>query len=329
VTRNVEAAPTIDEIVILSSPRSGTNYFCDSIGDFNEVMGFAEIFNPAAVYGANGHDVFEYISNRLGASITDPSDRRLTTFFRTEPLEALRVLGDAARLAGAKFISYKIFPRQLERADLSLLLASPGRTILFIVRRRLDAYISYEKARQTAAWKNVSTADTQPTIDAHQFMKWARATDEWFDDCVRLAEGHGKSFKIARYSEDVDVPKLRLMWNIQHNLGELGVNVTMPVARVRTRFRRQDRAVDPFRKIANGEELRVELQSTSQYDYALGHPLADQVSAHKFVDVGRGGITTKWPLNIVWPRYVPPTRSIVGTWYRRMISTFHRTTGPG
>jgi hypothetical protein len=292
-------------------------------------MGFGEIFNAGAVIGTKHHNLLEYISHRLGTSITEPSDRRLTTFFRTEPLEALRVLGDAARLAGAKYVSYKIFPRQLEREDLSRLLASPGRTVLFIVRRRLDAYISYQKALQTAAWKNASTADTLPTIDAHQFMKWARATDEWFDDCVQLAEAHGKSFKIARYSEDVDVPKLRLMWNIQRNLGDLGVNVTMPVGEVPTRFSRQDRAVDPFRKISNGEELRVELQSMSQYNYALGHPLADRVPAQRFVDVGSGGLTAKWPLKIVWPRHVHPTRSIVGTWYRRMISIFRRATGPG
>lgn len=288
MTRNVEPAAAVEEIVILSSPRSGTNYFCDSIGEFNEVLGFAEIFNPAGVFGTKRQNVLKHLSKHLGASIREATDRRLTTFFRTEPLEALHVLGEAARLTGAKFISYKIFPRQLAQEDLARLLASPGRTLLFIVRRRLDAYISYEKARQGAAWTNVRTADMRPTIDARQFMKWAKSTDEWLDYCVQVAEAHGKAFKIARYTEDVDVPKPTLMRNIQYNLGELGINVTMPDGKVRTRFNRQDRAVGPFQKIFNGEELRAELRSMTKYNYALGHPLADLVPEHEFVDVGSG-----------------------------------------
>lgn len=286
MTENVVPVPSIKEIVIISAPRSGTNFFCDAVGDLNEVMGFAEIFNPAGVFGAKGANVLAHLSHRLDASITEVSDRRLISFFRTEPLEALRVLGDAARLEGARLISYKIFPGQLKREDFARLLESPSRTVLFIVRRRLDTYISLEKARHASAWMNVDTADTLPTIDACQFMNWAKEVDKWFDDCVQLVEAHGKPFKIAQYDQDVDVPKLTLMRNIEKNLRELGVDVTMPPGRVPTRFKRQDRAIGPFKKIANGEELRAELRSMKQYDYALGHPISEKIVQHQFVNDG-------------------------------------------
>ena len=46
-----------NEIVIISSPRSGTNFLCECLGEFEENLNLFEIFNRRGVFGANNHGI--------------------------------------------------------------------------------------------------------------------------------------------------------------------------------------------------------------------------------------------------------------------------------
>lgn len=198
--------PRIDEIVVLASPRSGTNYFCECLNAFPEICGYYEIFNSAGVFGISG-EILHEVSLRLGLDdVENAKDQRLTSAFRDRPLEALEALADVSARTGASAMSYKVFPGQLSPETIERLLDDDHRHPVFLTRRRLDAYISYHKAQESQAWANTSTVHVRPTIHAEEFLEWASEMDAWYAECLDIARATGKKLSIARYDTDIDLP---------------------------------------------------------------------------------------------------------------------------
>lgn len=265
------------EIVVISSPRTGTNFFCECLGDFPEVLGLFEIFNARGVMGSDSLNMLE----RLGEDLQIPTperatDRHLVEAVRSEPFRALGVLGDIAHDRGCTGLSYKVFPRQLSVDNLASLIAGENRHVFLLVRRRLDVFISYEKARAKDVWKNESTKDLLPTVSVDDFLSWSEGVDQWYADMLHLARLHDKPYVIVDYDRDIDVPKSELMQRIAEMLAKLGTRVTVPEEDLRARFRKQDRAAEPFAKIDNGDEVRAALEEAGRLDYALSSPLLEQ-----------------------------------------------------
>lgn len=273
---------TLDEVMILAAPRSGTNYFCETLGAFPEIAGYYELFNPNGVFGV-GSRVLPELCLRLGLDdVEDAKDRRLTRVFREQPFEALTALADVSRAPDIAAISYKIFPRQLPLGTLGRLMDEQHRHVVFLTRRRLDVYVSYTKAQLTQSWTNRSTAEVLPTIDADAFLSWAESTDEWYADCFALAKERQKKMSVARYETDIDIPRAELLANSSLALAHHGISVTVPEGSTGRRFKRQDSRVRPFKKIANGQQLRQELKDRRRLRYALGSPLGSRAEAHPF-----------------------------------------------
>ncbi len=269
--------------MILSAPRSGTNYFCECMNAFPEVFGFAELFNPNATFGL-GRRIVPEVGSRLGLDDVEvATDRRLTTIFRERPLDALRAVSDVSRDKGASVFSYKVFPGQLPLDTLGRLLDDDHRHVIFMVRRRLDVYISYQKAVLVGSYTQTDTKEVTPTIDVDAFLTWARRTDDWYNGCFELVREKGKTITIARYKTDINLPKRELLERASRALGYHGVTVTVPEGQLRRRFKRQDKRSEPFKKIANGEELRAALRQAKALKYAMGSFLGPESSQYPFV----------------------------------------------
>lgn len=276
-------ARSIPEIVLISAPRSGTNFFCECLIDLPEVMGLYEIFNPGGVYGAARGEQLPILSELAGIPAESASDPDLIRLFRQRPAEALDALGETARRTGRSVVSYKVFPKQLDQAVFADLLVADHRVPVILTRNRLDVFISYEKARQSKTWKNSDTSGMKPTIDVDAFVEWARGNDDWFASCADMLDGFGKRFRMLSYATDVDVPKPDLLANLRATLVADGVDVSDPAKMPNERFIRQDVKAEPFAKIANGDELRAALLERDLLDYALGEPLADRQGTHGLV----------------------------------------------
>lgn len=271
-----------DEIVVLATPRSGTNYFCECLTEFNEVRGFYEIFNPAAVMGA-GKRVVPLLNQELDLAATDARDKDLVRTFRRQPSRALDALAVAGRGLGGSIISYKVFPRQLQMDDLAGLFKDDRRRVVFIVRSRLDVYISYQKAQQTNVWTKKSTAEFLPEIKTDDFLEWADGVDAWYSACLGHVEEARLRCCIAQYEKDINIPKSDFLPHLQGALGNLDLEVSIREnALKRNRYVRQDRMVDPFAKVANGAELRDALRSQGKYKYALERPLEAEATRFPF-----------------------------------------------
>lgn len=262
------------EVVVIAAPRTGTNFFCECLGEFPEIVGMYEIFNPAGVYGLSKWDLLQLFEERLGVRRIDGvSDPVLLRHFSDQPLDALDTISQGVAARGNTGWSYKVFPRQLDHEVLARLMASPHRHFIFLVRTRLDVFISYEKARQRDVWKNESTSDFLPEIDVDDFLEWAAEADQWYADTLHLATAHGRNPVILDYDDHVDVDKDELLARQHELLGSMGVSVT-PTSNIKPKFTRQDRQVEPFAKIANGDHVRRELVDRGQLGYALSAPLS-------------------------------------------------------
>lgn len=277
------ATGDFQEIVIVASPRSGSNFFCECLGALPEVAGLHEVFNPRGVFGLGGR-ILPAVCDRFGLTdVESAKDPQVVKVFRKTPLEALEVLATVLREQGKSAMSYKIFPRQLSMDTVGQILDNDRRHPLFLVRRRLDTYISLQKALHSDTWTQTSTIDVRPEIELDDFLRWAAQTDKWYTETFRLARQRTTKIIIANYESDVDLPKRELIVQLHRALGAFGIRTTLGGGAKMTRFRRQDRRGHPFEKIANGEALRASLREAGKFRYALSAPLEDERKTFPFV----------------------------------------------
>lgn len=269
-----ETVRTAGEIITIAIPRSGTNFLCECIADFSGVLGLFEIFNARGVFGAKNSGLLDALNRELGAQYKEVSDPGLVELFRSQPLVAVEHLRRATAARGFSFVSYKVFPGQVGDDELSELLSNRSCRVLVLTRRRLDVYISYVKARELDVWKSASTAHLLPEIDVGDFLRWCKRTDEWYEHAKALLDGHGTPYAILRYEDDISLPKKNVVELVGRTLTDLRLDVGPPPDKP-VRFRRQDKRVGPFKKIANGDEVRAQLRERKKYNYALARPLDD------------------------------------------------------
>jgi hypothetical protein len=262
-----------DQVVIVSSPRSGTNFFCECLADLDQNLGLFEVFNKGGLYGGRQGSVLGTFSKHLERRIRDVSDPALLEFVHDSPIDALNIIGRAAAADGYSTFSYKIFPKQVAEGAFGQILHAERTRVVVIVRQRLDTFISYQKARQADVWKNQSTEDILPTIDVKAFLKWAKRLDTWYESAAQMLDMAGKPLDLFVYDSDINVPKPELVHRLATLLAERGLAVASPDRDAPPRFSKQDRDVGPFRKIANAEELRSALRDRGKFKYALGAPL--------------------------------------------------------
>lgn len=263
------------EIITVAIPRTGTNFLCECIADFPGVLGLFEIFNARGVFGAKNSGLLGALNRELGTQYKEVSAPGLVELFRSQPLAAVEHLRRATATRGFSFVSYKVFPGQIGDDELSELLSNRSCRVLVLTRRRLDVYISYVKARELDVWKKTSTADLLPEIDVSDFLRWCKRSDAWYDDAKALLDKHSTPYAILRYEDDISLPKEHVVELVGRTLTDLGIDLGPPPDKP-VRFKRQDKRVGPFKKIANGEEVRAQLRERKKFNYALARPLDDE-----------------------------------------------------
>ncbi len=266
-------AGACDELLIVSVPRSGTNFFCECLDALTGAVAYHELFNGRGAFGLRpGAPQLARFAPALGHTPADARDPALIAHFRAEPHAALDTLARAAADEGLVLMGYKVFPRQVAMPVLASLMRRPRTRVGFILRNRIDTFISYEKARQQETWKGTDTTLFRPELNPQAFLDWAAETDRWFADTARLALNTGHRPFVWRYDADIDVGKPALVAALAETLGAAGIDVAAPTTVGRARHIRQDESAGPFRKIANGPAVRAALRAAGRLRYARGEP---------------------------------------------------------
>lgn len=264
---------SIKELVIISSPRSGTNFFCECVGALDAATSYFEILNPGGVYGVGDAGTLGTLNAAFGIQAETARDVDLVRSFRANPLDSIALLRNHISDLGKTLLAYKIFPGQVNLDTMEAIINRENVVVAQIVRRRLDVFISYEKARTQNVWKNKSTKDILVEIDTDTFLTWARKIDKWFADTGALVSQHNRPNKVWVYEDDINLPKPEVAGKIQSFMADNGLVLNLTPETEKKRFSRQDSQIGPFKKIANGEELRQELRARGKYNYALSAPL--------------------------------------------------------
>jgi hypothetical protein len=265
----------IKELVIISSPRNGTNFFCECVDALDAAKSYFELLNSNGVMGVGDPATLRALNTAFGTQADGPRDVDLMRSFQADPLTGIGVLRDHVSAHGKSLLAYKIFPGQASLATMEKIINRENVIVAQIVRRRLDVFISYKKALTKNVWKNESTKDILIEIDIDEFLKWADKIDKWFANTGALITQHNRPNKVWVYEDDINRPKADVIFEIQNVLAQNGLNLDITLAIKKEKFSRQDRQVGPFKKIDNGEKLRQELRARGKYNYALSAPLTN------------------------------------------------------
>ncbi len=269
-----------EELLIIATQRTGSNFLSECLRAFARTLVLREIFHNRSVLGANGQSyVLDELGKRLGLPISSSSEPELVSFFRREPARAWSMLAEIAASHRRKLLTFKIFDRQLPVDHLAPILKARKPAVIFLVRCRLDVYISLMKAKAVGGWSKADTTATKISISAEEFLEWSKGVDLWYQETSQLADRLRLRRLVLRYDDHVKADKERVVSLLQRALEELGIKVSqLPEIPPGTYFK-QDRRSSPFDRIGNGQDVKAKLTALGLLDYALQSPLADRVWA--------------------------------------------------
>jgi len=273
----------IPTIAIIAVGRSGTNHFVSTLRKLQGSACYYELFSEHGAFGIMDYpDIAEKLGDYIQHQVTAAEDLELVAKFKERPALLLNLMNHATAKAGYDWMSYKVFPNQVDEHKLKVSLREDKTKMLFLTRARIDTYISLQKALSKGQWLNVETSDLRPTLDANAFLKWADDQNNWYEQMYAFALEEGRPHAIVNYDTDINVPQPRLLETCKELAQSLGIEAEVsPTAKHGEEFTKQDKTASPFDRIANGEEFKAKLSSLGALDYALAAPLSEQAEPLK------------------------------------------------
>lgn len=253
-------------VIVMAGQRSGSNHFLDLIRGGQGLVVLSEVFNARAVYGLESHpDLARDLTEHHGGP------EQMHRAFRLHPERALRVVLE--RVGAGRQVVIKLCPAQLHLGALRRILAGEESQVIFLVRRRLDQYVSRLKALATGQWQNADTTNFCPEAHVDEFLGWSSRLDDWFASLAQLCAESGVTPTVISYDAHLNLADPA---EVARGLRALLANV-LPSEGLAdpTRphfFRRQDQSRDSFAKIANAEQFRALLECYDLLDHALSAP---------------------------------------------------------
>lgn len=255
-------------LLLISRARSGTNLAQDLIGNAPNVLALREVFNPCGVFGLDAHgtcatSALQRLTGLPGLTERDP---RAVAAARRAPLRLVATLEDMARELGRDGVSFTLFDGQLPRDDVARLVTARQTSVVLLARHALPRFISLRKTQVLGTWKHADTTATRPEVAAADLLRDMQAGRDWFAQVRALASAARR----LRYEDDLAIDPAMAFERLRRAVPWLARPAygRVPVVRMR----RQDRETDVFARIANGPQLRCELDRLGVLDEALGYP---------------------------------------------------------
>lgn len=256
-------------LLLISLPRSGSNWAQDLIGNAPNVLAVREVFGPEGAFGltAAGGAGLAALRRATGFPHLTERDPRLTAFARGCPERFLAALEDAARGLDRDAISFTLFSAQLPWNETARLMAVPGTRTVLLQRRQLPRYVSLVKARASGVWKHADTTALRPGIDPDAFLAEAAAARDWFARVAAAAPGDSRRIY---YEDDLAQGAPAAFRALRRAVPWL---VPLPAGREpATTMMVQDGGGDVFDRVAGGPALCAALARSGDLGTALRYP---------------------------------------------------------
>lgn len=264
----------IRQIVVLSNPRTGSNYFADTFWNFRQdVVSLSEIFHKDAVFDLDKYPAsFAHLSAALGAELSGQDDPRLVQAARETPVRFLDILAGFSAETGRKALVYKAFQDHFPQPKWRDIFQKTRPTGLFLVRNRLETFISFKKAMMTGHWANMKTDGLRPTLDAGDFRAWAIRQDGWYADMEQLFHDLGLRYAVVDYGRDVTRATPELLRYQYRLLRGMGLDPRFPDGPLKSRFHKQDGTRDILDRIENADAFLQDAAALGLDEDALFAP---------------------------------------------------------
>jgi glycosyltransferase involved in cell wall biosynthesis len=271
----LEAMTEFREILVLGSARSGSNLLCSILREVRESIGLFEIFSHQRVEGLQWHPALEArVSSALSIPGESADSVNLLAKRNSDPVGFFDALSRCAQDEGARSMTCKIFGNQITILQLDAILRRPNICVIFLSRRRIDRYISAEKARISGEYLKANSTGLRPTLDIVRFLRSVFDDDRHLEAKYQSVTGFGVPYACLNYERDLDIEEERRKARISDALKSIGISEGIPHARPENWLVKQDDSADWRAKIANGFQAAAALAGCGLLDYAEEAPLA-------------------------------------------------------
>lgn len=232
----------LDTVCLISSPRTGANQLLSLCDNLAEAQAFPRLFDTLAE--------------------------------RLAPDAAIAGAAEVTRAAGKRVMAFKLWHDMLPVEEAVRAVADrPGVRLVLVVRRQIDAYVSWCKAIELGTWRGADTSTHQLTVSIDDFTAFMETQETWFAYWQAWLGRRYLPVPVLRYETDIDQPPEWALKRLAAAAGQVGIVLRVPPALHSTGLRKQDRVKAAADKITNWPEFSRELTRRGLEKRAFGYPL--------------------------------------------------------
>jgi hypothetical protein len=263
----------LDALCLIASPRAGTRHLSEVLKNIEGLASYLDVFDPARTAGI-GLNSWPMLRQASGIHFETTRDPALVAFTREKPAEWLDALGETARFEGKHFISFRLMDRHLPPETIQhALMSRPGLRVIMVMRKQIDAYVSWRKAVELGKWHDFDTTGMRIELDADHFTRWLDDQQRWYDLWRDYLTRNYLPSPMVRYELDIDQPPERIVRRFIATAAQVGVTLRAPAAVGHKGLAKQDKSTNTFDKVSNWPQFSREIFSRGLERRAFGYPL--------------------------------------------------------
>lgn len=232
----------LDTLCLVSSPRTGANHLLSLCDNLAEAQPFPHLF--------------ESLAERLA------------------PEAAITAASEATRAAGKRVMVFRLWHDMLPLEEaIGTVAARSGVRLVLVIRRQIDAYISWCKAIELGRWQGVDTSALRLSAPIVDFVAFMEAQEAWFAHWQAWLTRRYLPVPILRYETDIDQPPQWALKRLGAAAGQVGITLCVPATLTSTGLVKQDRVKAAADKLSNWPQFSRELTRRGLEKRAFGYPL--------------------------------------------------------
>jgi hypothetical protein len=263
----------LDALCLIASPRTGTRHLSEVLKNIEGLAPYLDVFDPGRTAGI-ALNSWPMLRQFTGIQFETTRDPKLVAFAHEKPTQWLEALGRTAAFEGKHFISFRLMEGQLPTDRIqSALMSWPGLRVVMVMRKQIDAYVSWRKAIELGKWQDVDTTDMKVELDADHFAGWLDEQQRWYEMWRDYLNRNYLPSPTVRYELDIDQPPERIVRRFVATAAQVGVTLRAPATMSHKGLVRQDRSTNAFDKVSNWPQFSREIFSRGLERRAFGYPL--------------------------------------------------------
>ena len=232
----------LDTVCLIASPRTGANHLLSLCDNLAEAQPFPRLF--------------ETLAERLA------------------PEAAITAANEVTRAAGKRVMLFKLWHDMLPLEQAVATVADrPGVRLVLVMRRQIDAYVSWCKAIELGQWQGADTSGLKLRASIEDFIAFMEAQETWFAHWQAWLGRRYLPIPILRYETDIDQPPEWALKRLSAAAGQVGITLRVPTNLAATGLTRQDRVRAAADKLSNWPQFSRELTVRGLEKRAFGYPL--------------------------------------------------------